>query len=79
MQTHPEEEWNPPRAGTPAAPRRAALLALLCNIEQVVRQETGDDLVNAEDFHHRADWALLEYINDPEITAAYRAIQRWYA
>jgi hypothetical protein len=29
--------------------------------------------------HYDADMALLEYINDPEIKAAFEAIRRWYA
>ena len=28
--------------------------------------------------HFVADAALLAYINDPEITAAYEAIDKWY-
>lgn len=29
--------------------------------------------------HVDADGALIDYINDPEITAAYEAITKWYA
>lgn len=29
--------------------------------------------------HGAADQALLDYINDPEITAAYDAIDKWFA
>lgn len=29
--------------------------------------------------HSLADQALLDYIDDPEITATYEAIDRWYA
>ena len=29
--------------------------------------------------HCDADDALLKYINDPEITAAYRSVTKWYA
>ena len=29
--------------------------------------------------HARADERLLEYTNDPQISAAYMAIERWYA
>lgn len=36
----------------------------------------NDDLGEA---HIDADDALLIYINDPEITAAYVAISKWYA
>lgn len=29
--------------------------------------------------HDTADKALIAYINDPEITEAYEAIEKWYA
>lgn len=29
--------------------------------------------------HKAADWALLRYINVPEITEAFEAIPKWYA
>jgi hypothetical protein len=32
-----------------------------------------------EDLHMQADKALLEYINVPEISAAFEALPRWYA
>lgn len=34
---------------------------------------------DTEENHLDADVALLEYINDPEITAVYREIPKWYA
>ena len=34
---------------------------------------------DAEEWHIDADDALLAYINDPEISEAYRAIKKWYA
>lgn len=37
--------------------------------------ENGD----TEDAHHEADAAPLDYINDPEIRAAYDAVEKWYA
>ena len=37
--------------------------------------QTGD----TESAHVDADAALIEYINDPEVTAAYRAVKKWYA
>jgi hypothetical protein len=40
------------------------------------RCQRSDD---PEAAHSDADAALLAYINDPEITAAYEAIKRWYA
>ena len=36
----------------------------------------GDDLEVA---HQKADEALLEFINDPEITAAFESWEKWYA
>jgi hypothetical protein len=42
---------------------------------QILRNPSGD----TEADHARADDALLAYINDPEITEAYNAIERWYA
>jgi hypothetical protein len=35
----------------------------------------GDEEIN----HGRADRALLEFIDDPEVTAAFDAIAKWYA
>lgn len=32
-----------------------------------------------ESAHSAADEALLRYIDDPEITAAYTQIEKWYA
>lgn len=58
---------------------REELLSFLRSIEDIVRAETDDNLCDASDFHLRADMALLSYINDPEITAAYTAIERWYS
>lgn len=36
---------------------------------------TGDEEMD----HIHADKALLEYINDPEITDAFEKIDKWYA
>lgn len=47
---------------------RKELLALLANCH------TGD----RETDHKRADSALLMYIDDPEVTEAYRSIKKWY-
>jgi len=38
-------------------------------------QQDGD----TEGAHIDADDALLAYINDPDITEAYRVIDKWYA
>lgn len=32
-----------------------------------------------EDAHVRADRLLLELINDPEVSAAFEAVGKWYA
>lgn len=42
------------------------------------------DLVSKRDYdnenaHIEADCALLEFINDNEVTKAYNAIEKWYA
>ena len=50
---------------------RTELLTLLRGLEG----DTGD----LEPVHMEADDALIAYINDPEITAAYNAIGKWYA
>ena len=46
------------------------LLALLAKLAQTTDTEVA---------HASADGALLQYINDPDITAAYEAIDKWYA
>lgn len=43
----------------------------------LLRSMHGDG--DPEIYHPKADQALLAYINDPEITEAYEAIERWYA
>lgn len=34
---------------------------------------------DTEKAHSDADDALLEYINDPEITKAFNSVEKWYA
>lgn len=41
----------------------------------ILRKNDGD----YETLHIDADEALLEYINDPEITEAFESVRRWYA
>lgn len=53
------------------ADKRAALL-------ETLRSYHGTD-IDQEGAHVRADEALLEYIDDPEITEAFEAIEKWYA
>lgn len=52
-----------------------ALDVLLDRLEHI-RREYGRDPEHA---HAEADEALLKYINDPEVRAAYDAIEKWYA
>lgn len=35
--------------------------------------------IDTECAHSEADDALIEFINDPDITEAYRSIAKWYA
>ncbi len=35
--------------------------------------------LDTESAHYEADQALLQYINDPEIVEAYRAVEKWYS
>lgn len=44
-------------------------------VEELMRLKVGDTEIN----HSRADDLLVDYINDPEIAAAYFAIEKWYA
>ena len=64
---------------------RDALLATLRDLFERQRRYNTDSRLEAERYedpetwHERADQALLEYINDPEIKEAYEALERWYA
>jgi hypothetical protein len=42
---------------------------------RIAKSNDGDP----EDAHSDADEALLAYINDKRVTAAFRAIRKWYA
>ena len=48
--------------------------ALFLRLKQI-RDNCGD----TETAHIQADRALLAFIDDPEITLAYNAVERWYA
>lgn len=48
---------------------------LLNKLEEIAARH-GDD---PENDHWDADVALLEFIDDVEITAAYNGIHKWYA
>lgn len=48
---------------------------LIAKLKQIAHEHEGDPEVA----HIEADNALLKYINDIEIGAAYDAIGKWYA
>lgn len=37
------------------------------------------DVNNRENAHVKADWLLLDYINDKEVSASFASILKWYA
>lgn len=43
----------------------------------LLRELKSED--DVEEAHWRADLALLRHIDDPEVSAAYVALGRWYA
>lgn len=47
--------------------------------ELLVELRTLHGPQDPESAHEQADDLLLEYINDPEVTAAFEAIKKWYA
>ena len=51
--------------------RRAQLLAVL--------RELGSRKTDPEGNHMSADKALLDYIDDPDVTKAFEAIEKWYS
>ncbi len=48
---------------------------LIRELEEIAKLNDGD----VENNHSEADYILLRYINDKEVSAAFRAIKRWYA
>lgn len=50
---------------------------LLAKLQAIARD--SDDRYDMRSDHEDADAALLAYINDPEIAAAFEAIEKWYA
>lgn len=42
-------------------------------------QKLAEPPSDPEEAHVQADEALLEYINDPRVTEAFEAIEKWYA
>lgn len=49
---------------------------LICRLNFIANGGLKDD---EEVMHVKADEALLEYINDPEVTKAFDSIDKWYA
>ena len=49
-------------------------MELILALKEIV-ENSGD--IEAD--HCKADDLLLAYINDPEVTAAFEAIDKWYA
>ena len=49
---------------------------LICRLNFIASGGLKDD---EEVMHVKADEALLEYINDPEVTKAFDSIDKWYA
>jgi hypothetical protein len=50
------------------------------NRDELLRQLAKfDEMDDLESAHWAADMALLEFIDDEEITAAFQQIERWYA
>ena len=64
---------------------RDELLATLRNLYERQKRYNTDNrseserYEDAEAWHERADQALLEYINDSEVSEAYSVLERWYA
>jgi hypothetical protein len=48
---------------------------LITKLKELLEESHGD----CENTHVEADEALLEFINDPEITEAFGEIEKWYA
>jgi hypothetical protein len=45
----------------------------------MLRRLAEESKLNAEEPHADADDVLLRLIDDPEITQAYQAVEKWYA
>lgn len=52
---------------------------LLATLGECAANAGSGDYNAPEVEHRRADDALVEFINDPEIAEAYYAISKWYA
>lgn len=47
--------------------------------EELLRRLRDEVSADPESGHLEADRALLEFIDDPEVTEAFEAIAKWYA
>lgn len=47
--------------------------------EKLLRQLEEAQYTDPENGHSLADDALIEFINDTDITTAYEKLERWYA
>lgn len=45
----------------------------------LVDQFGNQEPLDHEELHIRADNLLLKFIDDPDITTAFRAVSKWYA
>jgi hypothetical protein len=53
---------------------------LLERLDRIYQRDYGDGkYLDKEDDHVDADNAILEFINDSEITEAFDKIEKWYA
>jgi hypothetical protein len=48
-------------------------------LKEIRKEQLQDSWFDAEENHKEADAALLEYIDDVEITKAFEKIEKWYA
>jgi len=47
--------------------------------EIIKKLKEASRIKDIEDAHGAADDALIEFIDDPEITAAYHDVKKWYS
>lgn len=62
-----------------AAVRLIVVVEMDARLQALLRHLTEAAKLRPDYGHEDADDALLEYIDNPEVTAAYRALTRWYA
>lgn len=52
---------------------------LLARLKFLHTTEASDAYGDAEGRHWEADMALVEFINDAEVTEAFMTLEKWYA